>query len=334
MREQAEICIARWSTGWHLARVVDHDWAQELGLQRPHMRPVFVVRDPEDQLVYELVVNDVEKTFKNDYLHVLLLEPGAPFPEAEARQICLSAIVEVLGLPILNRHLYRGPLLIPLFKDEAWFALEKEKENLPRFIDKLATIHEGQMALRKSERTELGKARQMYTNTALREFQWHLNLNRFRSPKMQEYTCHPSVAEVSKDVLKGVGIIQGTSYQIVLQLDFLPAPSWSVRVEQEYLTGEDWMTGEVLVTGAMGPAHALVQAGVVMPTSATSEKDGTTFERMEAAANAWLDATLETAPELDERFDTEPYQLLNTETPYLWPVHDFLAWVKEQPSAA
>lgn len=318
------IPIAQWDNGWTLERMVDAHAASELGLRDPITRPVFALRDAEDHLVYQLVYNQLQHRFSNDYLHVMLAEQDAPFPDAGARQICLSAITEVLGLPISNRFLYKSPLLIPLFREETWHALAEENKELPPVAEKLAAMHDAQMALRKPQREELGKTRKLFTNLAIRNFRWVLNLNRFRSPKMLEYDSYPSKAEVAREVAKGVGIIQGTSYQLVLQLDFTPDPSWSVRVEQEYRTREDWMPYEELVTGAIGPVHALVQAGIVAPLE--NDAEGTIVKRVHASSERWLDQRLETAPEFVERFDTEPYRLLDTELPYLWSLDDFLPW--------
>ncbi len=330
MAKWGGVQVCQWSTGWTLWRMVDDEWAQDIGLQRPSTRPIFILRDPHDHLVYELVYNNIEQRFSNDYLHVLLSDPDAPFPEATARQICLSAIVEVLGLPISNRFLYKGPLLIPLFREETSHALQQERAELPPLVERLTAMHDAEMALHKPQRERLGDARKLYANTALNTFRWTLNLNRFRSPRMLEYASYPSVSKTVKSVLKGVGIVQGTSYQIVLELGFLPQPSWSVRIEQEYRTQEDWLPPEELVTGAVGPTHALVQAGILGPLTV---EEGRTIDRIHASAEQWLDQRLETAPDLTERFDVEPYRLLSTDIPYLWPLDAFLTWVKEQPDA-
>lgn len=325
---QGGVELARGSNGWTLWRITDTKVANELDLLKPWVRPVFVICNPEGVHVHELVYTPENQSVQDDYLHVMLHKPDEPFGDAVARKISISALSEVLGLRLDSKWIPKSALLVPRFHECATDVLASEASGLPRLIDKVRAAYEAEQHLPMSQRERLETSRIDYTNASLSGFAWGLKMDRFRHPFMTPIEMAQRDHRVV-DVRRGEGIIQNTSYQLVLHLDFLPDPSWGVRVEQEYVPGDTRFPPEVLSAGAIGPAHALLEAGLLYPVPVDDLRP--TFKELrQQAESTWLDAYLADAPSWTERYDVEAYRLLNTVIPYLWPLDAFVAWVQGQ----
>lgn len=351
--------ICTWSTGWMLGRLIDPKVARILNLRAPENElAIFLLFDSAGILIYEIAINpkgipdgtrdDIVKKLlsraSNGFIHLHPFrdmhgsssrqDPDAApeLPNAKARQICISAIVEALGIPILaSGNIHLTSLFVPLFLEEVASALEEEKQILfnpaqraqqrwyewsnPRFRDD---------PIRKQQ---IRASREEYVKTASRHFDWSLNLHRF-----DHLVEQISIKEHAIDAVRLTGSIHDSSYQLVLHLDFTPTPLWSVTAEQEFSTHDKRGAIEVLSSDQHGPIQALVSAGIIAPLlEIPSDPDAISRVRAEKSAEVWLDRVLADAPDLEEAFDLEGYRLLEAPLPLFLPLTAFLQWVKAQP---
>jgi len=306
------IQIASWSTGHTLSRFL---FLRADGQISP-ARPVFQIYDPDGQFLFSIEVNPLDRLGKGfDEVKIRVPEPEQR-PSADYllhRKLIVSALVEVLGLPV-NRHMAQGPLVSPISKwpDHIQTALQHTSR-----LDALASAMEVA-----TSRAREGELRRDYMNLTIQQLEmvpidgpsdWFRNANR------QDPLYVPSTT-VKRD-------IRGSNWCIGFKMTFDREVICSVYVRHKDDTGRE-DPAVMLGQSNVSMLQAILNAGLIIPAAVPEGATHIGPHHQEAALAAWADEMLETSPEVTERFDTEPYELLGESLPYLWGPDDFVTWAK------
>lgn len=265
----------------------------------------------------------------------------APLPTRRDLQVLLSALVEVLQVDVSRKTNERAPFQLGFFpiqmKESAlreWMqsfedmadtiqrVLDVNPDSAPdaRFDAYVSTFDTPLWKTRKKYIHEVARRMEQVTIGTLgevRRIESHMALSRFPNT---EGTNGVPLEYTMQSMQEG-----NRSYILVLGMNFVPEPSWSIKVyvpasgRMSYHMPDFKVPPLVLSERAPSPVHALIEAGLLVDSKPTTD-------------HPWTERMLEglEPPRLVFEEALEPYRLLGAGNPLMWELKDFKTWVKAQ----
>lgn len=307
MSEVYEIQLVTWETGHTLSRV----------LRGRRDKSVFRLRAPDDTLLYVLLVNPLARLgqgWSEVDLHVASSEMKPPQDFRLHQQLLVSAIVEVLGLP-MHHQLTEGPLLAPKPKWVDHLTFAREKSDQLQWIGMHMEVEGDIKRTAEMRRDYMKLAAQQLGSVSIDGASKWLN---------QQDRTEPLFTSSTTVKRKVAGADWNLKFRIVM------SPKLRCLVYLEHERATPTVEGMVILgESSISPLEAILDAQLIVPALPEDWISGKRGRRgFQDALDTWADQVLETAPELTERFDMEPYRLLTQPLPYVWDLDDFTAWAK------